>query len=390
MFPCHPLMGLAMAATLAFAAAGAEAQLRYRLRVVYLSDIVSSEEYFRPSAINNHGVVVGSGYRQGDEWYDINSVAHIVHGKVASPLPGTEAFSESYASGINGRNQIVGSFRLPDVDAKFPYLYQNGRYRDLRVENKIGDDHASDINASGQVVGRANGKAFIFDGSQSRYIDVPDAISSQGQGINDHGMVVGNAVFNAASGDYETRAFVYDGRNVNYLQNPLPNSQPADAVDINNADQIAANAYVPDNDFTRAFIYGADGRSTQIASLYTPPHEVEATIVSDLNNLGWAVGQSGGIHCTEGHCHEAFLWRDGQTFSLNDLLAPWQARRWYLSEAVAINDRGQITGVGYSGYFSFETFVLTPVPEPGSWALLLAGLGLVGIVAQQQRRGSAL
>ena len=64
---------------------------------------------------------------------------------------------------------------------------------------------------------------------------------------------------------------------------------------------------------------------------------------------------------------------------------PWQARDWNLFDAVAIDDRGQITGRGFSSFLIFDSYVLTPVSEPEGWALLLAGLGVVGTVARQQR-----
>nr|WP_028999619.1 DUF3466 family protein [Azohydromonas australica] len=378
------LTGSALAATLAFTTLGAEAQLRYRVKLADFGVPVYEEEFFNPTAISNRGVVVGTGYRATEEIFSTYPIAHILRSNGAQPLPGTEAFSSSYANGINDRNQIVGSYSVPDAAGRIPYLYQHGQYRDLRVENRSGDDYAMDINASGQVVGRASGKAFFFDGTRSRYIDVSGALSSNAESLNDFGAVVGNAVFDAPGGAYEERAFMYDGQELKYLQNPTPDSPAAQMVAINNAGQMAANTYAAQERISRAFIYEADGRVTQIASLPTPPEKSEATVVSDMNNQGWAVGRSGGSGCSENSCHEAFLWRDGQTVSLNDLLVPWQAKHWFLSDAVAINDRGQITGRGFSSFLVYDSYVLTPVPEPEGWALLLAGLGVVGTVARRR------
>jgi hypothetical protein len=44
--------------------------------------------------------------------------------------------------------------------------------------------------------------------------------------------------------------------------------------------------------------------------------------------------------------------------------------------------------VGLDG-FSFNTAAAAPVPEPAGWALLLAGLGLVGRQARRPRAGTA-
>ncbi|WP_298235709.1 PEP-CTERM sorting domain-containing protein [uncultured Azohydromonas sp.] len=383
------LLCSALAATLSFATISAEAQLRYRIKLADFGVPVGENEFFSPAAINNRGVVAGTGFREGEEWYDIDPIAHVFRGNAAQPLPGTNAFSSSYVHGINDRNQVVGYYTLPDTAGRIPYLYQNGHYRDLRVDQGSGDGYARDINASGQAVGSVNGKAFFFDGTRSRYIDVPGAVSSQAISLNDHGTVVGNATFDAPGGGREERAFVYDGRDVKFLQSPLPDGQPVEIVGINDAGQVAARTYQADEVTSRSFIYEADGRWTQIAGLPSPPGEPQATFVSGLNNQGWAVGRSGSVHCNEGNCHEAFLWRDGQAVSLNDLLVPWQAKRWYLYEAIAINDRGQITGTGFSSFLVHDSFVLTPVPEPESWALLLGGLAVVGTVARRRpTRGS--
>lgn len=53
-----------------------------------------------------------------------------------------------------------------------------------------------------------------------------------------------------------------------------------------------------------------------------------------------------------------------------------------------------LTGSAMTGYFSAETNVsgysnVTPVPEPETWAMLLAGLGLVGGMAKRRRKTAA-
>jgi hypothetical protein len=195
--------------------------------------------------------------------------------------------------------------------------------------------------------------------------------------------VVGNAFFNAPGGGYDERAFVHDGHGVKFLQNPLQDFQPAQMVDINNAGQMVAYVFNPDEQAFRSFIYGADGRFTDLGGLTALP---ERTVVQGLNDGGWAVGHSRSDSCDLYTCDAAFLWRGGQMVSLNDLLLQSPGDPWYLSSAADINERGQIVGNGWHNG-SYGAYLLTPVPEPRGWALLLAGLGVVGTAARRRRTG---
>jgi hypothetical protein len=51
-----------------------------------------------------------------------------------------------------------------------------------------------------------------------------------------------------------------------------------------------------------------------------------------------------------------------------------------------INDHGWIVGDAYNSETQqTRAFLLTPVPEPETYAMLLFGLGLMGIVARRKK-----
>src|SRR5204863_2721197 len=106
----------------------------------------------------------------------------------------------------------------------------------------------------------------------------------------------------------------------------------------------------------------------------------------DLGTLpGGTGGQANGINAlgllvgfgdTSAGAQHAFLYRNGTMTDLNTLISP--SSGWVLSIAVDINDLGSIVGVGtHNGQTA--SFLLTPVPEPSTLALVALGMGAIYI-----------
>ncbi|SDW34448.1 PEP-CTERM protein-sorting domain-containing protein [Nitrosomonas oligotropha] len=141
------------------------------------------------------------------------------------------------------------------------------------------------------------------------------------------------------------------------------------------------------NNDSRAFVTGANGAG--MIDLGAMGGDWSAA--NGINNLGQVIGAAG--YGSYGSNANAFIYSNGVMVNLSYLDVVIEAG-WTSLYAKAINDNGQIVGFGIldgvsqafllSGaddedfYRSYVPFPLTPlpVPEPSTYAMLLAGLGL--------------
>ncbi len=82
----------------------------------------------------------------------------------------------------------------------------------------------------------------------------------------------------------------------------------------------------------------------------------------------------------------AFLWTAaGGMQDLNALIDPLDPLKGVttLADARGINNLGQIVGLGIISGKS-HAFLVTPVPEPETYAMMVAGLGLLGFMLRRQ------
>jgi probable HAF family extracellular repeat protein len=151
--------------------------------------------------------------------------------------------------------------------------------------------------------------------------------------------------------------------------------------------------------YSEAFAINDAGQSVGIslgatsldAVLWAPSGK--ATVLQDV--AGWAVdqptaindaGQSvGWSHTASGQ--DAVLWSpSGKATDLGAVLGS----AWSSTVASGINDRGDIIGYGdYQGGLVYG-FLLTPVPEPSTWIMMLvgfAGLGFLGYRGRLDGKG---
>lgn len=268
-----------------------------------------------------------------------------------------------------------------------PTMWVNGTATALTlpgVANGVG--HAYGINNSGIAVGsvgfgtgevgaiyntntnttKALTTVFTADGS---YMQTAKAIS-------DNGIVVGAGV-DAGSHNvalvYNTNKADNDPTAMVALQMPaLPGFNDAIAFGIS-----ANGQYVVGGVGSQSFIWSA-GTGTLLAQL---PGVSSSGSLYDVNDSGWAVGNSGGQYSNP------FLYAGGSTYLINDVItngAGWNFTTTTSASALGIANNGSIIGTAKLNGIE-HMYMLTAVPEPGTYALMLGGLVAIGALKRRRQ-----
>jgi probable HAF family extracellular repeat protein len=102
--------------------------------------------------------------------------------------------------------------------------------------------------------------------------------------------------------------------------------------------------------------------------------------VRGLNNLGQVVGHS---QTEDGIYHAFFTGTNGQGLTNLEIETDIMNAGWSNIRVSAINDFGQIAGTGdHNG--TRRPFLLSPVPEPETYAMMLAGLSVLGFIHRRK------
>jgi len=254
------------------------------------------------------------------------------------------------------------------------FLYSNGATINLgtlggKTSSAVG------INESGVITGNSylgndegdqNRRAFIYTaGAGMQDIGTLGGRYRVSYGINDKGQVFGFS--ETASGTQHV--FIYENGTMTDLTVAL--SLPTNTVRaaVANGGQFLGRYLRPDYFEDTGYSY-QDGKVAYYLDDYIPPVDQNAN--GELIFSG-VFGSSYVQHT------------DGKKTDISELIATVVGDS-YENHAQQINSAGQILVQGYTSRYTPYTVLLTPVPEPETWAMLLGGLALLSLAARRQRQ----
>jgi probable HAF family extracellular repeat protein len=321
----------------------------------------------------------------------------------------TAGSHSSYGVGINSFGQVSGITHSFNGQSSFLWTPSvanttTGSMVALPALTSRGpNSNAWNINDTGQVVGDAsiqvdlNRTAVLWspstpNGTTLAAIDLtPGCVDCVARDINSQGQIVG------------IRRLTLLGQIRTALWTPdVPNGTTGAWVDINGMTG-SFSTLLAINDYGQ-FIAGSglwtpaspNGSTGSRVSLGVLPGFVDST-ARDINSQGAVVGYS-----ADGSNRHAFIWvpnsqnaSSGALTDLNSLLDPVTGAGWTLEFGHALNDAGQIVGVGRfdpdgaGGVLGEQrSFLLTPmaVPEPASGVYSLLAMFLSAAAVSRPKR----
>jgi probable HAF family extracellular repeat protein len=393
------LLALGLVAASSTSAAPANSQhhdqpIRYRVTV--LPSLGGAVANSRGKSINDFGVVAGysnapNGKRHAAAWafgqkYDLgtlgvgldlaSSVAWPVKNNVGL-ISGISLTDDIDPNGGQGFSCSAGAFLAnPGGNTCHGFLWAWGTMRDLKPLPGGNNSYATGTNNWGQTGGWAeNGVAdsscvttqvsqfmpVIWGPGRDQIRQLP-LVSGDSSGsvtaINDVGQAVGisGSCDQAVGRESARHAVMWDHGNIVRIDNPNHAPYWNTPTTLTQRGAVAGFAGQPgdfDGNFTRAFTWTRSGGWKWIDLL---PGDI-AAIGTGINERGQVVGYSNDAT----PLFHAWIWQNGRTANLNDLVDRSNGFAGTLTLADDINDFGVITGRATDADGSRIAFIATPI-----------------------------
>lgn len=334
-------------------------------------------------AINNAGQITG-GNSRGTPTRDDGEILTIWHGTTMTT--NTTYGMDSRGWSINASGEIAGAF----ADRGFWFFASTWDAAGIRtdLDDLAGrkDDFWSvgqGINDLGQIVGAAvaadanSYKPLLWDNSTTpTVLDTLGGQTGEALGINNAGFAVGNSF---TSGDTASHATLWNVNNGTVTDLGTLGGIDSNALAINQAGQIAGWSYIT-GDLEQHATFWDGSTMIDLGTLGGANSQALALNISG-HVVGWSELADGSQHAT--------LWDGTTLIDLNSFLDPaLVSAGWVLKEAAGINDHGAIVGTVINpllGINDGHAFLLSPVPEPETYTMLLAGLLLIGTMRYRRK-----
>lgn len=308
-------------------------------------------------AINDYGVIVGSSGLVSPWGAEANTPFVYRNGTMA-PATTMKESAESVAVDIDSHGTVaVDSLTQKGFHGTWhAYLWKDGAATEIAPPTTYTGCFLTGMNDAGAMIGwcqdaKGNNFGFVRRGGVTKLLHATgkrERVSPMA--INNRGQIAGTV--SVSSSDEHSRAFILDRDHMTLIGSPAGGTG---AAGINNLGQVVGTMITSLHDakhnlITHGFLWDKAHGFTDIGSLggtYTDAHAVnDKSVIVGSSQIAGSIKQ------------HACIWIDGRILDLNKCLAGKQ-KQWLLEAANAINNKGQIVGIGLIGDKA-HAFLLTP------------------------------
>lgn len=289
--------------------------------------------------------------------------------------------------GVGNSGAVAGNYSDAQGNSH-GFAYSNGTYTTIDYPGAAtGTTTANAVNTSGTVVGgyndaQGNAHGFTFNNGVYTTLNIPaDGGTTRNLlGINDSGVVSGYRFITnnpATPTDAGYQGFISSGGNSTSLVNPNAQTGATFAFGLNNKG-AAAGYFIKDNQTGNlGFVYNPVGGYTTL----TEPNAMPGPNPTSQGTFAWGINDAGtvaGYYYDPNASAHGFVYGGGAYATLD---VPTASNTF----ATGINNAGEVVGY-YNDITGDHGFIATPVPEPGSLALVAAGGAVMAGIARRRTR----